>query len=653
VITPFVLSALACIAAVCLTEIVRRLASRIGAVDLPSDRKMHDHPIPRLGGVAVVGALALTYVAGALTGLLEGSSEGSAWWSALWIGGVLMFICGLWDDLSPIFARTKFIVQLTAAVIAVLCGVHFDKVTFAGDYILDLGLLSVPITILWIVGITNAFNLIDGLDGLSAGLGSIAAATCAAIFYHSGAVDDATILMVVFGALAGFLPYNFNPAKIFLGDSGSLVLGYVLAVMVVNGSQRYATATAVIIPLLTLAIPIVDTLLSFARRMLTYRSAKQAVGSWGRSLVAVKQVFVADRDHIHHRLLATGLSHRGAVLALYAVAGTWSTLAYLSVIAQFRNALLLLVSAAVAAAIGIARLGYFDAAVSRIGYAFEQVDRPKFDRSFFFGFADLLLISLAYWGAYFLIAGPDAPVTVWQWHVNMFPFVVLLQLSLFWIAGLYRGLWRAIGIDDLLRLAIAVSAGGALSFSFVIVNQPPEGTGSLFVVHTLTLGWLMSGLRSAYRLVDYSRFQSMVGSHPALIYGAGMAGRLLLRELRQNAAHGFHAVGFIDDDRRLRGQVISGLPVLGSLSDLPVLLRSKHTHTLLISSKSITGQALQRALDACYTYSANALRANYLFESLAVRRKEGERRFIQPEIEQGEEIRRFRHATASLRDTAM
>ena len=174
---PLVMSVCAFLTAVCLTEMVRRLASRVGAVDLPSDRKMHNYPIPRLGGVAVVGAIALTYVAAVVTGLLDGSAEGSPWWSALWIGGGLMFVCGLWDDLSPISARTKFVIQLTAAIIAVWCGVHFDKVTFAGDYILDLGILSVPITILWIVGITNAFNLIDGLDGLSAGLGGIAAAT--------------------------------------------------------------------------------------------------------------------------------------------------------------------------------------------------------------------------------------------------------------------------------------------------------------------------------------------------------------------------------------------------------------------------------------------------------------------------------------------
>jgi len=652
VITPFLLSALACIAAVCLTEIVRRLASRVGAVDLPSDRKMHSHPIPRLGGVAVVGAIALTYLAAALSGLMEGFAERSAWWGALWIGGALMFVCGLWDDLSPISARTKFFIQLTAAIVAVSCGVHFDKVTFAGDYILDLGIFSVSITILWIVGITNAFNLIDGLDGLSAGLGCIAAATCAAIFFHSGAADDATMLLVVFGALVGFLPYNFNPAKIFLGDSGSLVLGYVLAVMVVTGSQRYATATAVIIPLLTLAVPIVDTLLSFARRMLTCRSGEaRRTGSLASSLLAIKQVFVADRDHIHHRLMATGLSHRRAVLALYAVASLWSGLAFLSVIAQFKNAVLLLMSATVATAIGIARLGYFDAAVSRIGSAFERVDRPKLDRSFFFGFADLLLIASAYWGAYFLVVGPDAPATARQWYVNTFPFVALLQLCLFWMSGLYQGLWRAIGVDELLRVAIAVSAGGALSFSFVIVNEPPEGTGSLFIVHTLTLGWLMSGLRSAYRLVDHSRFQRMIGSHPVLIYGAGLGGRLLLRELRQNTTYGFHAIGFIDDDRRLGRQLISGLPVLGGLWDLADLLRHKHIYALLVSSESIMGRPLQQAMDICRSHGTDVLRATYALAAMPAGSVEIPRNETAVGANRGDEIRRLRHAIATLRKT--
>jgi UDP-GlcNAc:undecaprenyl-phosphate GlcNAc-1-phosphate transferase len=228
-----------------------------------------------------------------------------------------------------------------------------------------------------------------------------------------------------------------------------------------------------------------------------------------------------------------------------------------------------------------------------------------------------------------------------------------LQLSLLWVAGLYRGLWRAIGIDDLLRVVIAVGAGGALSYSFVIINQPPEGTGSLFLVHTLVLGWLMTGLRSAYRLVDYSRFQRVIGSQPVLIYGAGMGGRLLLRELRQNATHRFHAVGFIDDDHRLQGQLISGLPVLGGFPDLPALLVARQIHTLLISSESISQQLVQQALEICRSHGSSVVRAKYVFEPLGSSRTGMPRPRIRAAVEGSDELWRLRHAIASLRKTAM
>lgn len=639
-----------------LTQGVRWVAPRLGAVDQPDDRKMHQIPVPRLGGLAVVGAMAATLLMATCADLMpqQVPVAGSTSWGALLVGGAVIFFCGLWDDLSPISAKTKFLAQLAAAGIAVWFGVQLDRIAFAGDHVFGLGILSIPITLLWIVGITNAFNLIDGLDGLSAGLGSIAAATCAAIFFYSGAVDDATVLMVLLGALLGFLPFNFNPAKIFLGDSGSLVLGYVLAVMVVTGSQKYATATAVVIPLLSLGVPIIDTLLSMVRRMFSHRPCEASqLKSWTSGFLALKQVFIADRDHIHHRLMARGLSHRGAVLTLYAAAASLSVLALVSAVAQYRNAVLLLITVAVATAIGIAKLGYLDGAVSRIGSAFEQVDRPKFDRSFFFGFADLLLIALAYWGAYVLFTAREA-MSVLQWHLNMFPIVALVQLSIFWVSGLYRGLWRAIGVGDLMRVAIAVSAGGALSYSFVIINQPPDGTGSLFVVHTLLLGWLMGGLRSAYRLVDYSQFHGVLAARPVLIYGAGLGGRLLLRELRQNAARGFHAIGFIDDDRRLQGRLISGLPVLGTGRDLNALLLGRHIHTLLVSSHAITGPLLQQALEDCQAQGVRVFRSEYLFEPLSVGRATG----IQPRRagtgeDRDKEIRRLQSAIASLRKTAL
>lgn len=648
---------MACLASLSLTQLVRWVALQVGAVDQPADRKMHQTPVPRLGGLAVVGAVAATFLVASLTGLLREDFEAgnSPLWGALLVGGGVIFLCGIWDDLSPLSARAKLLAQFAAAGAAVWSGVNLDRIAFAGDHVLELGLLSIPVTLLWIVGITNAFNLIDGLDGLAAGLGSIAAATCAAIFQYTGAIDDATVLFVLLGALLGFLPSNFNPAKIFLGDSGSLVLGYLLAVMVITGSQKYATATAVIIPLLTFGVPIVDTLLSMVRRMLNghYREDGGRT-SWKKRILALKQVFMADRDHIHHRLMARGLSHRGAVLALYAAAAAMSSLALVSVLAGYRNAVLLLMTVAVATAIGIAKLGYLEIGVSRIGSALQLVDRPKFDRSFFFGFADLLLVALAYWGAYALLADRDGEPSRVHWYLNMFPLVALVQLSVFWMAGLYRGLWRAVGVGDLMRIAIAVSTSGALAYSFVMISQPPDGADSLFVVHTLALGWLMGGLRSAYRLVDYSQFHGVLAGRAALIYGAGLGGRLVLRELRQNAARGFHAVGFVDDDRSLQGRLIGGIPVHGGGEHLETLLDGKRIQALIVSTDKIAGPVLQHVLRACAEKGVSVFRSDFLFQPLAALRAEGRGSgSLEAAHDRSREIRRLRSAIASLRKTAM
>lgn len=654
--TPLLLCLTAGLCSLLLTQLVRLGAVRIGAVDQPADRKMHRTPVPRLGGVAVVGAMAATWLVSSVIGLLPHGidAEGSPLWGALLGGGGIVFLCGIWDDLSPLSARTKFVAQLAAAGLAVWSGVQLDRIAFAGDHVLELGLIAVPLTLLWIVGITNAFNLIDGLDGLAAGLGSIAAATCAAIFLYTGAIDDAAVLCVLLGALLGFLPSNFNPAKIFLGDSGSLVLGYLLAVMVITGSQKYATAPAVIIPLLTLGIPIIDTLLSMVRRMLGRGNGQAgALASWKSGLVALKQVFMADRDHIHHRLMARGLSHRGAVLALYAAAAALSSLALVSVLAHYRNAVLLLMTVAVATAIGIAKLGYLDVGVSRLGSAFQRVDRPKFDRSFFFGFADLLLVGLAYWGAYVLLAGRGDDPSRLQWYLNVFPLVALVQLSIFWAAGLYRGLWRAVGVGDLMRVAITVSISGALAYSLVMVSQPPEDADNFFVVHSLALGWLMGGLRSAYRLVDHSQFHGVLASRSALIYGAGLGGRLALRELRQNAALGFHAVGFIDDDPSLQGRLIGGIPVYGGGEQLAALLEEKRIEALIVASNAIAGPVLRRALQACADKGAKAVRSDYRFQPLAEEREQTSGPAAETSRhDRNREIRRLRSVIASLRKTA-
>src|SRR5262249_40224304 len=223
---------------------------------------------PRLGGVSVVvsGVLTVLIVWGLEHGTAGAVRVELGAWKPVFLGGGLVFLLGVWDDIRSIPAGGKVVVQGVAAGVAIWGGILVEHVSLLGGSRIDLGALALPLTFVWIIGITNAFNLVDGLDGLAAGLAIIAAGSIATIFFLHGNAQDTLLLILLLGALLGFLPYNFNPASIFLGDSGSLVLGYVLAVTAITGSQRGATTLAVVTPLLVLGVPIVDTLLSMVRR---------------------------------------------------------------------------------------------------------------------------------------------------------------------------------------------------------------------------------------------------------------------------------------------------------------------------------------------------------------------------------------------------
>jgi UDP-GlcNAc:undecaprenyl-phosphate GlcNAc-1-phosphate transferase len=299
--------------AAALTPLARRLALRIGATDAPNGRKLHTDAVPRLGGLAVVVSVAMALMATpAATRLLTGAAVdlGDARvWVALAAGGAMVFGVGLWDDVRGLPALVKLLVEIAAAGAVVSQDIVMYRLTVLGTTI-ELGWLAVPLTIIWLVGITNAFNLIDGLDGLAAGLAIIASATGATLFVVRGNAPGALPLAATIGAAAGFLPYHFFPASVFLGDAGSLSLGFVLAVTSITGWQKGATAIAIGGPLLVLALPILDTAISVARRL----------PNRGR-------LFVADRRHLHHRLVSSGLSPRVAVLFLYGVALIGSVLA--------------------------------------------------------------------------------------------------------------------------------------------------------------------------------------------------------------------------------------------------------------------------------------------------------------------------------------
>ncbi|NPV44177.1 MAG: undecaprenyl/decaprenyl-phosphate alpha-N-acetylglucosaminyl 1-phosphate transferase [Firmicutes bacterium] len=277
-----------------LTPFVKRLAWKAGAVDIPKDeRRVHTKPIPRIGGLAIYIAFIVTVL---ITLPVTDNIKGVI------IGGTLITILGVLDDIYNLPAKIKLLGQIAAAGILVYFGIKVEWVTNPLGDMVYLGKLSIPITIFWIVGVTNTLNFIDGLDGLAAGIASIASFTLMLVALNEGLGPVVILTAALAGGAVGFLPFNFNPAKIFMGDTGAMFLGYVLAAISVMGAIKSATAIALAVPILALGLPIFDTAFAILRRA-----------------VNGHPVMKADKDHLHHRLLAIGLTQRQTVLIMYSI----------------------------------------------------------------------------------------------------------------------------------------------------------------------------------------------------------------------------------------------------------------------------------------------------------------------------------------------
>lgn len=297
-----------------LTPLVSKTSVALGLVDAPGGRKVHSRSVPRLGGVAVGLAATLAFLGANWMARSLGAPMPSVGPMAPILGGVaLVFAIGLIDDIRPLPVWLKISVQLLAGGLVAGSGLLIERLTIGGQT-WSLGALSWPITLAWMVGLTNAFNLIDGIDGLAAGIAVISGITCAAILIGRGHAAEAMILAAVVGAALGFLAYNFAPASIFLGDGGSLAFGFLLASTAITGWQKGATALAAGVPILIFALPLADASSTIARRMLRRPSA----GSVTLRGV-LRQITEPDREHIHHRLMALGWSTPRTVILLYGV----------------------------------------------------------------------------------------------------------------------------------------------------------------------------------------------------------------------------------------------------------------------------------------------------------------------------------------------
>ena len=312
------------------TPVVRTLAFRVGAVDVPRDnRRMHNHPIPRMGGLAIffgfiLSALIFVPLDVPLRGML--------------LGAVIIVILGIFDDIYALPALPKLLVQIAAASVAVVMGNRIEILSnpniFSSSPYWELGWLSIPISVFWIVGITNAVNLIDGLDGLACGVSTISSMTMLVIALTVAEPDVALLMAALAGGCIGFLPYNLNPAKIFMGDTGSTFLGFILATVSIEGLFKSYAIISFAVPFLMLGLPIFDTCFAILRRV-----------SHGQSPMA------PDRGHIHHRLIDMGFNQKQAVAVLYVISAILGLSAVVLTTSGELRALLFLLALCVAAGI--------------------------------------------------------------------------------------------------------------------------------------------------------------------------------------------------------------------------------------------------------------------------------------------------------------
>ncbi|MGF1452020.1 MAG: hypothetical protein ACFB21_08120 [Opitutales bacterium] len=557
-----------------LVPLVIRLAPVIGMIDIPDARRVHKAPTPRGGGLAVwIGfhlSLAILFIAG------EGPNHqlDAHWWMAFLTASTVLLFVGVLDDIRGVKPIVKLGGQAAAALILIhLGGSPLQNILgFALPAWLDFFL-----TLFWYLALINAFNLIDGLDGLCSGVAIIGAFGLGASFIIIRGSSDFLVPLALIGACLAFLRYNFHPAKIFLGDTGSMFLGFALAAFALETSSKSTFAVSIGIALLATGIPILDTLLAIWRRSM-------------RKILAGKGVEVmgADKDHLHHRLLASGFTTRGTALLIYAGSATLVLFGLLSILFAKQSLGIYLIGFVLAAYVIVRHIAHIElwdtgVAVSR-GL---QRPRPQHISLIVFTMWDVLAIVLAHGAAIQLLPDPLwEPVvgsreeffrTLPFWTVPMFASLVFTQT--------YARVWSKAGAVDFMILQLSIIAGTILSLSTVILTG---GTGPFLVPRAMLFGggsfFLILASRSipqAFRMIlHFIAHRREVTTHPArrlLFYGVSERSLLLMREIEaghSNRKESLLVVGYIDDDSNLRRRMVKGHRVFGSVDDLPQLVGS-------------------------------------------------------------------------------
>jgi UDP-GlcNAc:undecaprenyl-phosphate GlcNAc-1-phosphate transferase len=503
---------------------------------------------------------------------------------------------GLVDDIRPLRPQVKLVAQI------VLAGLLVER-----DFVLRLTgvpVLDVVLTLVWVVGVTNAFNLLDNMDGLAGGMAVIAGGFRFALFRLDGDVGAATMTAGFVGAVLGFLVRNAPPARIFMGDAGSLFLGFFLSglCLVVDAAYYSRGITAVLaIPVLLVLIPIFDTTFVTVTRLLRGQPVTQG-----------------GRDHTSHRLVALGGSERRALAVLFGLSILGGGVALLTYRADIGTAVVLLPLLLV----GLALLGIHLSRVEVVRAGARAPGQPvvrlvqklPYQRELASVAVDAVFIVVAYYAAY-ILRFEDTFAANKPMLIRTLAPVLVFQLSGLALSGAYRGIWRYTGAGDLLRLGRGITLGTVAGVLYLLFTTRFAGLSrAVFVLDWVFLAVLVGASRVSFRLLGEALRAPRTGARPVLVYGAGDGGELVLRELRNNAALAREAIGFIDDDRAKVGTRIHGVPVLGPLDELEALLQAHRVREVVVASRTIPLERLRRLEVACAAHGVAVLRASVRLE---------------------------------------
>lgn len=571
-----------------LNQLMLSLAPRFGLIDQPGERRIHSTPIPRAGGIAVWLGFMITLSTGLATGWFEMSGNLSwNWLAAFTAGSSILMIAGIIDDHSGMRPLVKLGAHVLAPTVFFL--IHPLRIgLFPADW---SPVFDFVMFVIWSVMLINAFNLIDGLDGLCGGLALVSVLALAGLSLLNGRADAALLLMVMGGSILGFLKYNYNPARIFLGDAGSMVIGFFLATAATDAVGRKAVLGVLLLPIAVAGVPLLDVLLAIWRR-----GAKRAVGQLKGSKM-IGGIFDADAEHLHHRLLSSGKSQRKAAIVLQGIAILMATLAFLPLFLGNRLLAISLVGFMIIGLVGLRNLARVE--IEHTGSVIHLAiklpgNRRRMAAAMFV--YDLLVFIVAGFSAVMietnlLVRGGDA--------IDLGKFVVIFAVFgnvALLIVRVHRRLWVRATLRDLLSLVFWLFVASVASFAVFSIGYR-ELEWSALRLTMMSYAFACAGICLPRVSLDVVRElgidakqrnqkQLSDACRPVVVFGAGDLGSLFLEHLKSSAHDfypGLHVLGFIDQSKVLHGRRLRSFPILGGLSAVPDLVRDRNLRGIVVA----------------------------------------------------------------------